>query len=90
MTAGRTFGNKLAGGFALTAVLTVLMGAASVAALTVVTSSKDEVIASATGRLVATERLNTAVHRAHGISMGEVPSTKAGPPLGDEGLVCLS
>lgn len=59
MTAGRTFGNKLAGGFALAAVLTLLMGVASVAALTLVTSSKDAVIASATEKLVATERLNT-------------------------------
>ena len=58
MTA-RTFGNKLAGGFALTAVLTLLMGAASVAALTVVVNSKDDVIASATEQLLAAERLNT-------------------------------
>jgi methyl-accepting chemotaxis protein len=59
MKAGRTFGTKLAGGFALIAVLTLLMGAASVAALTVVTTSKNDVITSATGDLVATERLNT-------------------------------
>jgi methyl-accepting chemotaxis protein len=59
MTAGRTFGTKLAGGFALTAALTLLMGAASVTALIVVTSSKDDVIASATEDLVATARLNT-------------------------------
>ena len=60
MMAGRTFGTKLAGGFALTVALTLLMGGASVAALTVVAASKDDVIAAG-GDLVATERLNTAM-----------------------------
>jgi methyl-accepting chemotaxis protein len=59
MMAGRTFGNKLAGGFGLTVVLTLLMGAASVGALTVVMSAKDDVIASATESLDGAERLNT-------------------------------
>jgi methyl-accepting chemotaxis protein len=61
MMAGRTFGTKLAGGFALTVALTLLMGAASVAAMTVVVSAKDDAIAKATDALVTAERLNTTV-----------------------------
>lgn len=61
MMAGRTFGNKLAGAFALTVILTLLMGAASVIALNVVTNSKDDVIRLATNNLVATEKLNTTM-----------------------------
>jgi methyl-accepting chemotaxis protein len=59
MMAGRTFGNRLAGGFGLTVVLTLLMGGASVAALTVVTNGKDEVIARAAEDLRGAEQLNT-------------------------------
>jgi methyl-accepting chemotaxis protein len=59
MMAGRTFGTKLAGGFALTVALTLLMGAASVAALTVVVNSKDDVITAATDVVAGAERLHT-------------------------------
>ena len=59
MMPGRTFGNKLAGGFGLTVFLTLLMGAASVIALTVVVDSKDSVIARASEDLVGAEQLNT-------------------------------
>jgi methyl-accepting chemotaxis protein len=57
--AKRTFGKKLGGGIALTVLLTLLMGAASVLALTVVVSSKDEVITSAVRALGDAERLDT-------------------------------
>ncbi|HEV7964124.1 MAG TPA: methyl-accepting chemotaxis protein, partial [Actinoplanes sp.] len=57
--AGRTFGSKLAGGFALTVALTLLMGIASVLALTIVVGAKDDVITRATDGLIAAERLNT-------------------------------
>jgi methyl-accepting chemotaxis protein len=63
MMAGRTFGSKLAGGFGLTVGLTLLMGAASVAALTVVVSSKDDVVTSAAQNLVGAEQLRTMVER---------------------------
>jgi methyl-accepting chemotaxis protein len=59
MMAGRTFGTKLAGGFGLTVALTLLMGASSVAALTVVVAGKDEVIASAAQSLDGAEHLDT-------------------------------
>jgi methyl-accepting chemotaxis protein len=59
MMAGRTFGSKLAGGFALTVALTLLMGIASVLALTIVVGAKDDVITRATDGLIAAERLNT-------------------------------
>jgi methyl-accepting chemotaxis protein len=55
----RTFGMKLGGGMALTVLLTLLMGAASVLALTVVVASKDEVITSAVQALGDTEHLDT-------------------------------
>src|SRR4051812_12519818 len=61
MMSGRTFSNKLAGGFALTAALTLLMGLASVLALTVVVSAKDDVINEASDGLVTAERLNTTI-----------------------------
>jgi methyl-accepting chemotaxis protein len=61
MMAARTFGSKLAGGFALAVTLTLLMGAASVAALTVVVNAKDRVISSATDGLQGAERLNSAI-----------------------------
>jgi methyl-accepting chemotaxis protein len=59
MMAGRTFGNKLAGGFGLTVALTLLMGAASVLALTVVVDSKDDVITAAAEGVAGAETLNT-------------------------------
>jgi methyl-accepting chemotaxis protein len=61
MMAGRTFGNKLAGGFALSVALTLLMGAASVISLSLVMDSKDRVIASASDTLLGAERLNSAI-----------------------------
>ena len=61
MMAARTFGSKLAGGFALAVTLTLLMGAASVTALTVVVSAKDRVIESASQGLQGTERLNSTI-----------------------------
>ncbi|HET6533942.1 MAG TPA: methyl-accepting chemotaxis protein, partial [Actinoplanes sp.] len=59
MMAGRTFGNRLAGGFGLTVALTLLMGGTSVAALTVVTGGKDELISRATQDLRGAEQLNS-------------------------------
>src|SRR4051812_36869202 len=59
MMAGRTFGSKLASGFALAVGLTLLMGCASVAALTVVVAGKDEVISSARENLDGAEQLHT-------------------------------
>jgi len=61
MMAGRTFGSKLASGFGLSVALTLLMGTASVFALTVVVGAKDQVITDATEGLVLAERLNTTV-----------------------------
>jgi methyl-accepting chemotaxis protein len=61
MIAARTFGSKLAGGFALSVTLTLLMGAASVAALSVVVDAKDGVIRSASQGLQGAERLNSAI-----------------------------
>jgi methyl-accepting chemotaxis protein len=61
MMAGRTFGTKLAGGFGLTVAITLIMGASSVAALALAVSSKDGVIASATGNLVGAEQLSTLI-----------------------------
>jgi methyl-accepting chemotaxis protein len=61
MMAGRTFGSKLAGGFALTTSLTLLMGIASVLALTIVVHDKDDVITHAGDGLVTAERLNTTI-----------------------------
>ncbi|RSM48060.1 chemotaxis protein [Actinoplanes sp. ATCC 53533] len=57
--AKRTFGYKLAFGFGLTVALTVVMGAASVAALSIVMNAKDDAIGAATDDLVNTERLTT-------------------------------
>jgi len=59
MMVGRTFGSKVAGGFGLTAALTLLMGCASVLALTVVVDGKDRVISAARVNLNDTERLKT-------------------------------
>ena len=61
MMAGRTFGSKLAGGFALSACLTLLMGISAVVALTIVVHGKDAVIAEASDSLVTAERLNTTM-----------------------------
>jgi methyl-accepting chemotaxis protein len=57
--ARRTFGNKLGLGFGLTVALTLLMGAASVAALSVVVTVKDEAIREAVEDLVSSEHLTT-------------------------------
>ena len=61
MTSERTFGRRLAGGFALTAALTLLMGLASVLALTVVVGAKDTVISDSADQLMTAERLNTTL-----------------------------
>jgi methyl-accepting chemotaxis protein len=59
MMAGRTFGNKLAGGFGLSVGLTLLIGVISVLALTIVVNAKDEVIRRAAEQLMGAERLKT-------------------------------
>jgi methyl-accepting chemotaxis protein len=66
MMSGRTFGSKLAGGIALTVGLTLLMGATSVAALAVVTRTKDDVIASANRNLAGAQELNSTVQQRIG------------------------
>jgi methyl-accepting chemotaxis protein len=58
MMAGRTFGTKLAAGFGLTLVLTLLMTAISVGALRYVMVSKDSVILSARVNLFGAESLS--------------------------------
>ncbi|GAA0807718.1 methyl-accepting chemotaxis protein [Spirilliplanes yamanashiensis] len=58
--ARRTYGRKLGGGLAISIVLTLLMGAAAVAALIVVRDAKDRVIDTAVSGLVNAERLHTA------------------------------
>jgi methyl-accepting chemotaxis protein len=57
--AKRTFGSKLWLGFGLTVALTLIMGAASVIALSVVVESKDDTIREAVEDLVSAEHLNT-------------------------------
>ncbi|GGQ62678.1 methyl-accepting chemotaxis protein [Couchioplanes azureus] len=57
--ARRTFGTKLAGGVGITVLLTLLMGAAAVAALSVVVGAKDDAIRVAAEDLVDAERLTT-------------------------------
>jgi methyl-accepting chemotaxis protein len=59
MMAKRTFGNKLGLGFGVTVALTLIMGAASVAALTLVVRAKDAAISLAVNDLVASEHLTT-------------------------------
>jgi methyl-accepting chemotaxis protein len=66
MMAGRTFGTKLAGAFGLTVSLTLLMGAASVAALTIAVNTKDKVVASATEGLSGAQQLSTTVEQRIG------------------------
>jgi methyl-accepting chemotaxis protein len=66
MTVRSTFSSRLIGGFALTVALTVLMGAASVAALTTVTRSKDDVIASAMRQLSESQQLSTIAEQRIG------------------------
>ena len=63
MMAGRTFVNKLAVGFGLTVVLTLLIGASSVVALAFTISAKDRVIGSATQNLAGAERLSTTIEQ---------------------------
>ncbi|MEV6597596.1 methyl-accepting chemotaxis protein [Actinoplanes sp. NPDC051346] len=57
--ARRTFGTKLAGGVGITLFLTLIMGAAAVAALSVVVDAKDDAIRVAAEDLVNAERLTT-------------------------------
>ncbi|MFI7540477.1 methyl-accepting chemotaxis protein [Actinoplanes sp. NPDC049599] len=57
--AKRTFGNKLGLGFGLTVALTLIMGASSVAALSIVVTSKDDAIREAVDDLVSAEHLST-------------------------------
>jgi methyl-accepting chemotaxis protein len=57
--AKRTFGNKLAFGFGLTVALTLIMGASSVAALSIVVDAKDDAIKVAVDDLVSAEHLTT-------------------------------
>ncbi|NMO54274.1 methyl-accepting chemotaxis protein [Actinoplanes sp. TBRC 11911] len=57
--ARRTFGKKVALGFGLTIALTVIMGATSVTALTIVSNAKDDAISLAADDLVTAEALNT-------------------------------
>jgi methyl-accepting chemotaxis protein len=66
MTVKRTFSSNLVGGFALVVGLTVLMGAASTAALTTVTSRKDDVIGSVSRELVASQQLSTIAEQRIG------------------------
>jgi methyl-accepting chemotaxis protein len=66
MMSGRTFGTKLAGGFGLTVILTLLMGTASVVALTLAVHSKDNVIASANQDLAGAQSLATTLERRIG------------------------
>ncbi|GID28584.1 HAMP domain-containing methyl-accepting chemotaxis protein [Paractinoplanes brasiliensis] len=61
MMAGRTFGTKLAAGFGLTLLLTLLMTATSVATLRYVLSTQNEVISSARVNLVGAEALSAAM-----------------------------
>jgi methyl-accepting chemotaxis protein len=57
--ARRTFGNRLGLGFGLTVALTLIMGASSVAALSVVVSAKDDAVREAVEDLVSAEHLTT-------------------------------
>ncbi|MFC7533278.1 methyl-accepting chemotaxis protein [Actinoplanes sp. GCM10030250] len=66
MKSGSTFSSKLVGGFVLTVGLTVLMGAASAGALTTVTNSKDDVIASTSRELFDTQQLSTIAEQRIG------------------------
>jgi methyl-accepting chemotaxis protein len=57
--ARRTFGRRLGVGFGLTVALTLIMGASSVAALSVVVDAKDDAIREAVEDLVGAEHLTT-------------------------------
>ena len=57
--AKRTFGNKLGLGFGLTVALTLIMGASSVAALSIVVDAKDDAIREAVDDLGSAEHLTT-------------------------------
>jgi methyl-accepting chemotaxis protein len=61
MMAGRTFGTKLAAGFGLTLLLTLLMATTSALALRYVQASKDAVIRSASQNLVAVVGLSATM-----------------------------
>jgi methyl-accepting chemotaxis protein len=62
----RTFSSRLTGGFAFTASLTVVMGVAAVAGVTMVVNSKNRVIASASRQSSISQRLSTAVEQRIG------------------------
>jgi methyl-accepting chemotaxis protein len=66
MMAGKTFGFKLAAGFGLTLLLTLLMTATSVLALRYVMVTKDQVIKAATTSLVGAEELSRTMERRIG------------------------
>jgi methyl-accepting chemotaxis protein len=66
MMSGRTFGTKLAAGFAMTLALTLLMIVTSVLALRYVVSTKDQVIKSASEGLVGAEELSMTMERRIG------------------------
>jgi len=61
-----TFSSRLAGGFALTVMLTVLMGVTGAGALATVTRSKDAVIAAATLQMSGTEQLSAIAEQRIG------------------------
>ncbi len=56
-----SFGTKLAGGFALTLALTLIMAGTAVAALTLVVRSNNTAVTAATDSLLAAQRLSTAM-----------------------------
>jgi methyl-accepting chemotaxis protein len=67
VTTGKTtFSRRLAGGFALTVGLTMLMGAACAGTLRAVAHSKDEVAAAAVLQLSASQQLSTTVEQRIG------------------------
>ncbi|MEV6302626.1 methyl-accepting chemotaxis protein [Actinoplanes sp. NPDC051861] len=63
MASTSTFSSRLVGGFALTVGLALLMGAASVTALTTVTSSKDDVIRASSEQLSESLVLGTVAEQ---------------------------
>ncbi len=68
--ASRTYGRRLGNGLTVAITLTLLMGVSAVAALLVVTASKDAVVATATKGLVDAEQLHTAAANKVAVSRG--------------------
>ncbi|MFF5296687.1 methyl-accepting chemotaxis protein [Paractinoplanes globisporus] len=66
MMTGRTFGAKLAAGFGLTLVLTLLMTATSVLALRYVMTTKDKVVHTASTSLIEAQTLNALMEQRIG------------------------